>query len=94
MKGIWVKAGSFIFTTEHPPRLIAEVHKANIGLEAATANAWLIASAPDMYRALKAVYERMEKRDRINQALDGEPTHDELLEQVSTALAKAGGKVK
>ncbi len=52
----------------------------------------LAAAAPQMYEALKAVYAVMERRDRINQALGSEPTHDVLLEQVFSARAKAEAK--
>ena len=59
--------------------------------EEVEANAHLIASAPDLYEALKAVYKRMEMQDRVSRAL-GEEGRDILLEQVIKVLAKAESK--
>lgn len=44
-KGEWTKQGAFIFSSEKPPRLIAEVIRSNMKLSEQQANARLIVTA-------------------------------------------------
>ena len=80
-KGEWIKEGAFIFSSEKPPRLIAEVIRPNMSLEEQQANAHLIAAGPAMYEALK---------DLLWDLKQGAIPND--LTFIEEALAKAEGK--
>ena len=69
-KGEWIKQGSFIFSSEKPPRLIAEVIRHNMSFNEQQANAHLIAAAPRMAGLLLESREFIggdwrERRDKV-----------------------------
>ena len=65
-KGKWVKQGSFIFSSEKPPRLIAETIRIGLSYGEQQANARLIASAPRLYEALREAEVFTKVDDRVH----------------------------
>lgn len=91
----WVKQGSFIFSSEHPPRLIAVVMGDNIGSEQQQANTSLIIAAVNASASINpdnpiAVAESIkEMYEALKQAQDGTGDWRGVIDLV---LAKADSK--
>jgi hypothetical protein len=80
----WKVVGpAFVFSTEKPPRLIADVGTANFSLKETEANDHLIAAAPDMYRALMGAAALLLSEGYIE---------SDIVWDIKQALAKAEGK--
>mgnify|MGYP001559842575 CR=1 FL=1 len=91
-KGGWIQIGNFIFSSEKPPRLIAEISSSNFGLKEQLANAHLIAAAPDMYEACLQMQEFISTWKDV---LLTNMTRGILMGETGkllTAIAKAEGK--
>ena len=84
-KGIPIVGTKRSYTTAPLNDLIVEVNSASFSAKENEANAHLIAAAPDLLGALKAVHISL-----IND--DDYMKHKPLLETINQALAKAGGK--
>lgn len=67
---------------------IARVSTSHFGVEAATANARLIAAAPDLLSSLRSLVDRLRRVERWPVASD----HMAYLQDAEAAIAKAEGR--